>query len=93
MYKETDFQLSQKEFSFKKDSYPLSKINDVRVKKLGLLDNVGQIIFWLFVFSGAVWLAVPSLESTPTHTPNTKKPAIYANINGRLYTLVELVSS
>ncbi|MEZ8695282.1 hypothetical protein AB6D15_24020 [Vibrio splendidus] len=65
MYKETDFRLSQKEFSFKKDSYPLSKINDVRVKKLGLLDNVGQIIFWLFVFSGAVWLAVPSLESTP----------------------------
>ena len=65
MYKETDFQLSQKEFSFKKDSYPLSKINDVRVKKLGLLDNVGQMIFWLFVFSGAVWLAVPSLESTP----------------------------
>ena len=65
MYKETDFQLSPKEFSFKKDSYPLSKINDVRVKKLGLLDNVGQMIFWLFVFSGAVWLAVPSLESTP----------------------------
>lgn len=65
MYKETDFQLSQEEFSFKKDSYPLSKINNVRVKKLGLLDNLGQIIFWLFVFSGAVWLAIPTLDSTP----------------------------
>ncbi|MEZ9513271.1 hypothetical protein AB4359_15440 [Vibrio splendidus] len=65
MYRETDFQLSQEEFSFKKDSYPLSKINSVRVKNLGLLDNLGQIIFWLFVFSGAVWLAISSLESTP----------------------------
>ncbi|MFA0570913.1 hypothetical protein [Vibrio gallaecicus] len=65
MYKETDFRLSQEEFSFKKDSYPLSKINNARVKKLGFLDNLGQIIFWLFVFSGAVWLAITTLESTP----------------------------
>ncbi|SBT11903.1 hypothetical protein [Vibrio celticus] len=65
MYKETDFRLSQVEFSIKKDSYPLSKINNARVKKLGLLDNLGQIIFWLFVFSGAVWLAITTLESTP----------------------------
>ncbi|GAB1621902.1 hypothetical protein AAOGI_19520 [Agarivorans albus] len=65
MYKEADFKLSQEAFSFKKDSYPLSKINNARVKKLSLLDNLGQIIFWLFIFSGAVWLAIPSLESSP----------------------------
>ena len=65
MYKETDFRLNQGEFSFKKDSYPLSKINNVRVKKLGLLDNLKQILFWLFVFSGAIWLAITNLESTP----------------------------
>lgn len=65
MYQATDFQLSQHEFSFKKDTYPLSKINNVRVKKLSLLDNLGQIIFWVVVFSGALWLAIPSIESAP----------------------------
>lgn len=65
MFRETDFQLNSKEFTFKKDSYPLSKINNVRVKKLSLLDNLGQILFWLFVFSGAVWIAISTLESSP----------------------------
>ncbi|NOH99393.1 hypothetical protein [Vibrio sp. 99-70-13A1] len=39
MYKETDFRLSQEEFSFKKDSYPLSKINTLTIVGLifGLL--------------------------------------------------------
>ena len=65
MYQDKDFHVSSGEFRFKKDSYPLSKINNVRVKKLSLLDNLGQILFWVFVFSGAVWLAIPSFESSP----------------------------
>ncbi|EPZ8231820.1 hypothetical protein ACXWHK_004614, partial [Vibrio alginolyticus] len=65
MYKNTDFNLDSKEFRFKKDSYPLSKINNVRVKKLSFLDNLGQVLFWVCVFSGAVWLVIPRLEEVP----------------------------
>jgi len=65
MYKSTDFNLDSKEFRFKKDSYPLSRINNVRVKKLSFLDNFGQVIFWVCVFSGAVWLVIPRLEEIP----------------------------
>ncbi|MFM2651695.1 hypothetical protein AAFX23_14800 [Vibrio alginolyticus] len=65
MYKSTDFNLDSKEFRFKKDSYPLSKINNVRVKKLSFLDNLGQVLFWVCVFSGAVWLVIPRLEEVP----------------------------
>ena len=65
MYKSTDFSLDSKEFRFKKDSYPLSKINNVRVKKLSFLDNLGQVLFWVCVFSGAVWLVIPRLEEVP----------------------------
>ncbi len=50
MYKSNDFNLDSKEFRFKKDSYPLSKINNVRVKKLSFLDNLGQVLFWVCVF-------------------------------------------
>ncbi|ELA6782411.1 hypothetical protein RB979_004739 [Vibrio alginolyticus] len=65
MYKNTDFNLDSKEFRFKKDSYPLSKINNVRVKKLSFLDNLGQVLFWVCFFSGAVWLVIPRLEEVP----------------------------
>ncbi len=65
MYKAADFDLDSKEFRFKKDSYPLSKINNARVKKLSLLDNLGQMLFWVFIFSGALWLGIPSFEEAP----------------------------
>ncbi|EGU41589.1 hypothetical protein [Vibrio scophthalmi] len=65
MYKDEDFSVGLGEFRFKKDSYPISKINNVRVKRLSLLDNLGQILFWVFVFSGAVWLAIPDFETAP----------------------------
>ena len=51
MYKSTDFNLDSKEFRFKKDSYPLSKINNVRVKKLSFLDNLGIFTHHHFNFS------------------------------------------
>ena len=65
MYKDEDFSVGSGEFSFKNDSYPLTKINNVRVKRLSLLDNLGQVLFWVFVFSGAVWLAIPDFETAP----------------------------
>ena len=65
MYLNNDFKLSSKTFSFKKDSYPLSKINNVRVKKLSFLDNLGQILFWVVVFSGALWLAIAQIGTVP----------------------------
>ncbi|RTZ17848.1 hypothetical protein EJ063_03420 [Vibrio aquaticus] len=66
MYKESDIRIENGQLHFKKDSYPLSKINDVRVKSLTLLDNLGQIAFWVFLFSGAVWLAIPDIRTAPT---------------------------
>ena len=66
MYKETDFKIDDDNFHFKKDSYPLTKINDVKFKRLNLLDNLGQIIFWLVIFSGAVWLTTVQLGDAPT---------------------------
>ena len=65
MYQVTDFRLSSGEFSFKKDSYPIPKIKNARVKELSLIDNLGQVIFWVFVYAGAVWLAIPNFESAP----------------------------
>ncbi|MCZ0743394.1 hypothetical protein OWD07_23380, partial [Vibrio diabolicus] len=32
---------------------------------LSFLDNLGQVLFWVFIFSGAVWLAIPSFEEAP----------------------------
>ena len=49
MYKSTDFNLDSKEFRFKKDSYPLSKINNVRVKKLSFFAKT--LTFFLVFFS------------------------------------------
>ena len=66
VFKETDFKIDDGHFHFKKDSYPLAKINDVKFKRLSLLDNLGQIIFWLVLFSGAVWLTTVKLGSAPT---------------------------
>ncbi len=66
MYKETDFKIDDNSFHFKKDSYPLAKINDVKFKRLNLFDNLGQIIFWLVIFSGAVWLTTVQLGDAPS---------------------------
>ena len=66
VFKETDFKIDDGHFHFKKDSYPLTKINDVKFRRLSLLDNLGQIIFWLVLFSGAVWLTTVKLGSAPT---------------------------
>lgn len=65
MLKEADFKIDNEYFHFKKDRYPLAKINGVRLKRMSLLDNLGQILFWLFLFSGAVWLAIPDLSTAP----------------------------
>ncbi|MYM59094.1 hypothetical protein GTG28_07650 [Vibrio sp. OCN044] len=65
MYKLTDFELSKTEFRFKKDIYPLAKINQFRVKKLSILDNFWQILFWILLFSGFVWLVMSQLEESP----------------------------
>ena len=53
------------EFRFKKDIYPLLRIQDAKVKKLNFSDNFGQILFWLFIFSGMLWVATLSSESIP----------------------------
>lgn len=66
MYKETDFSLKGDSFNVKSDEYPLKRINDIRVKRLSWLDNLGQIVFWLCVFSGGVWLAISELSDVPT---------------------------
>ncbi|MBU2896767.1 hypothetical protein [Vibrio hepatarius] len=65
MYKLTDFELNKTEFRFKKDVYPLAKINRFRVKKLSVLDNFWQILFWILLFSGSVWLGISQLEESP----------------------------
>ncbi|MDN3681792.1 hypothetical protein QWZ04_15920 [Vibrio tapetis subsp. quintayensis] len=65
MLKQSDFMINQHEFHFKKDAYPISKINNVRVKNISLLDNAYQILFWLVVFSGALWWASPIFDSFP----------------------------
>ncbi|SHO58208.1 hypothetical protein [Vibrio quintilis] len=62
MYKETDFKVQADKFCFKKDVYPVAKIHDIRVKKLGLFENIIQLLFWIFIFSGAVWLVAPFIE-------------------------------
>lgn len=65
MYKNSDFKVEATSFHFKQDRYDVSKINDIRIKKLSLLDNLGQIIFWVFLFSGGVWLALTQFEGGP----------------------------
>ncbi|CAB1256809.1 hypothetical protein ACOBWL_003515 [Vibrio cholerae] len=65
MFKESDFRLSDGKFHIKNDSYPLSKINDVRVKRLSLIDNLGQILFWIVIFSGMLWLALSQVGESP----------------------------
>ena len=65
MFKETDFAITGDEFRFKKDSYPIKKIHDVRIKHLSIIDNLGQILFWVALFSGALWLAIPNIETAP----------------------------
>ena len=66
MFKETDFKIDEHHFHVKKDSYPLAKINDVKFKRVSLFENLAQIAFWLFLFSGAVWIASAELEDAPT---------------------------
>ena len=66
MFKETDFKIDDNHFHVKKDSYPLAKINDVKFKRVSLFENLAQIAFWLFLFSGAVWIASAELEDAPT---------------------------
>jgi len=66
MYKQSDFDIDAIEFRFKKDAYPIKRIHDVRVKRLSLLDNLGQIVFWIALFSGALWLAIPDIKTAPT---------------------------
>jgi len=65
MYKNSDFKVEATSFHFKKDRYDVAKINDIRIKKLSLLDNLGQIIFWVCLFSGGVWLALPNMDGAP----------------------------
>ncbi|MFM2581008.1 hypothetical protein [Vibrio fortis] len=65
MLKTSDFHVDSTEFRFKNDNYPLSKINQARMKKLTLLDNLGQILFWVALFSGAVWVALPTVAESP----------------------------
>jgi len=65
MLKTSDFHIDSTEFRFKNDNYPLSKINQARMKKLTLLDNLGQILFWVALFSGAVWVALPTVAESP----------------------------
>lgn len=65
MYKESDFGINESEFLFKQDAYPLKRINDIRVKRLNWLDNLGQLIFWVALFSGGLWLAIPDIKTAP----------------------------
>ncbi|MCY9855106.1 hypothetical protein [Vibrio mediterranei] len=65
MYQDSDFLIMADEFRFKKDIYPLLRIQDAKVKKLNFSDNFGQILFWLFIFSGMLWVATLSSESIP----------------------------
>jgi len=63
--KETDFNIDHQFLYFRKDRYPLAKINDVRLKKMSLLDNVGQLAFWLFLFAGPLWLGMANWQPAP----------------------------
>ncbi|MGF1726385.1 DUF6232 family protein [Photobacterium nomapromontoriensis] len=65
MYQESDFRIQDNAFSYKRDTYPLSKINDVRVKELSLLDNIGQLVFWLVVFTAGLWFGIAAVDSVP----------------------------
>ncbi|MCG9628379.1 hypothetical protein L1D34_26520 [Vibrio mediterranei] len=65
MYQDNDFLIVSDEFRFKKDTYPLLRIHNAKVKKLSYFDNFGQILFWLFIFSGMTWVATLSSESVP----------------------------
>ncbi|MEF1173545.1 hypothetical protein [Vibrio sinaloensis] len=65
MYKSCDFSIDEGQFRFRKDAYPLKRINDIRVKRLTLMDNLAQIVFWVALFSGGLWLAVPDIMLAP----------------------------
>lgn len=65
MYQDDDFLITSDEFRFKKDAYPLFRIHDAKVNQLGFIDNVGQVLFWIFVFSGMLWVATLSSENLP----------------------------
>jgi len=69
MYKESDIRVENRQLCFKKDAYPLAKINNIRVKKLTMLDNLGQIAFWVFLFSGAVWVTLPEFKQELSWLP------------------------
>lgn len=84
VFKETDFKIDNKHFHFKKDSYPLAKINNVRFKRMSLLENLGQIAFWLVLISGSAWLVTAELDDTPTWFIAT---AISLSIVGLIFAL------
>ncbi|GAA4496033.1 hypothetical protein [Pseudaeromonas paramecii] len=65
MLKACDFTLDDRAFHFRKDCYPLARIRGARVKQLTWLDNLGQILFWVMVFSGAIWLAMQQVQWAP----------------------------
>lgn len=66
MFKDSDFQIDDKYFYIKKDKYLVSKIKNARLKKLSFIDNLGQMIFWISIFSAPVWLAIPDINIAPT---------------------------
>ena len=65
MLKASDFKLDEQMFHFRKDGYPLAKIRAARLKQLTWLDNLAQMLFWMLVFSGALWLAIQQTDHAP----------------------------
>ncbi|CZF82451.1 hypothetical protein GCE9029_03239 [Grimontia celer] len=63
MLKDEDFKIDHEFFHFRKDQYALWKIKDARVKELSLLDNLLYIFFWIWIFSGGVWLAYSQFQN------------------------------
>ena len=65
MLKASDFKLDEQMFHVRKDGYPLAKIRAARLKQLTWLDNLAQMLFWMLVFSGALWLAIQQTYHAP----------------------------
>ncbi|ENM3829491.1 hypothetical protein JMQ76_003596, partial [Vibrio cholerae] len=58
-YTANDFQVTASELKVKKESYHLSKIKSIELKRLGFKDNVVKVTTYAILLSAATWAFVP----------------------------------
>ncbi|HDZ9181486.1 TPA: hypothetical protein RUZ12_003519 [Vibrio cholerae] len=58
-YTANDFQVTASELKVKKESYHLSKIKSIELKRLGFKDNVVKVTTYAILLSVATWAFVP----------------------------------